>query len=50
MRSPQRHRTRPSFDRRIRNAIKELVKEGEIETVDGINYRLSDKGPSYPRF
>jgi len=34
----------------MRNAIKELVREGEIETVDGINYRLTDRGPKYPRF
>jgi len=34
----------------MRNAIRELVKEGEIETVDGINYRLADRGPNYPRF
>jgi len=34
----------------IRNAIRELVREGEIETADGINYMLTDKGPKYPRF
>ena len=33
-----------------RNAINELVEEGEIETVDGMNFRLADKGPKYPRF
>jgi len=34
----------------VRNAIRELVKEGEIETADGISHRLTDKGPRYPRF
>lgn len=41
---------RASSNKSTRNAIRELVKEGEIETVDGMNYRLTDKGPSYPRF
>lgn len=41
---------RDPFNQCIRNAIRELVKEGEIEAVDGINYRLTDKGPKYPRF
>ncbi|KAF9792092.1 hypothetical protein BJ322DRAFT_12066 [Thelephora terrestris] len=34
----------------IRNAIRELVKEGEIESEDGMNYRLADNGPKYPRY
>jgi len=33
----------------LRNAIKELVKEGEIETEDDLNYRLAENGPKYPR-
>jgi hypothetical protein len=37
-------------NQRTRNAIRELVKEGEIESEDGMNYRLADNGPKYPRY